>query len=46
MKQHNVSTDMPAERAEKDQKCPYGFSRFEYENIDPIECCASHLETM
>lgn len=37
---------MPAEKAEKDQKCPYGFSHFEYENTDPKEYCASHLETM
>lgn len=37
---------MPAEKAEKDQKCLYGFSRLEYENIDPEECCTLHLETM
>lgn len=34
---------MPVEKAEKDQKCLYGFSHFEYESTDPKECCASHL---
>lgn len=36
---------MPEEKAEKDQKCLYGFSHFEYENTDPKEYCTSHLET-
>lgn len=46
MKVAEYITDMPAEKAEKDRKCPYGSSRFEYENTGPVEYCASHLETM
>ena len=37
--------DMPAEKVEKDQKCLYGFSHFEYGNTGPIMCYASHWET-
>lgn len=37
---------MPAEKAEEDQKYPYGFSRFEYENTALSEYSASHLETV
>lgn len=37
---------MPAEKAEEDQKYPYGFSRFEYENTALSEYSASRLETV
>lgn len=37
---------MPAEKAGKDQICPYGFSRFEYGNTDPVEYHASRQEPM
>lgn len=39
-------TDMPAEKAGKDQICPCGFSRFEYGNTGPVEYYASRQETM
>lgn len=38
---HNI----PAEKAEKDQKYLYGFSHFEYENTGPKVYYASRLET-
>lgn len=37
---------MPAEKAGKDQIYPYGFSRFEYGNTDPVEYRASHQDPM
>ena len=37
---------MPVGKVGKDQKYLYGFFHCEYGNIDQVECCALHLETM